>query len=90
LSGEQGGYPPLSKIASELAEIEECTEAILGSAGAIASIFAGDEDEALSILGRARYALEVVTFYLMREESDAKDPGAKIPAAAMTFLREQQ
>jgi hypothetical protein len=63
------------KIAdNELGQIEECTEQILASAGAIAKINRDDPDEVHSILGRAMGALEVVTLWLMHEEDIAKHP----------------
>jgi hypothetical protein len=88
-AGEQDGYPPLSRIASEIAEIEECTEGILGSAESIARICANDEDEALSILGRVRSALEVAAFWLLREEDDAKHPELMAQRTAAQYADRQ-
>ena len=72
MSEEQAGYPSLSELDSEVAEIEECTSQIEASAEAIAAIFANYPDGGLAILRRVRGALEVATFWLMREESEVK------------------
>ena len=57
---------------SELGQVEECTETILGAVGNLAKIYASDPKEMLHILRRAVGALEVVTIFLLREESDAR------------------
>ncbi len=73
---------PLPKsVANLLGEVEECTSQIEASAGSIARIY--DEDTALSELERVVGALQVVTFYLMREEDDAKNP-REIPVVPCT------
>ena len=60
------------EVKSELGQVEECTETILGAVGNLAKIYASDPKEMLHILRRAVGALEVVTIFLLREESDAR------------------
>jgi len=81
---------PLPKaVATLLGEIEECTEQILGSTESIARIFADDEDEALMALERVVGALQVVTFFLMREEDAIKHPELEAQQAAMLHAKRQ-
>ena len=62
-------------VKSELAQVEECTETILGAVGNLAKINKDDPGEMLSILRRAVGALEVVAIFLLREEADARGEG---------------
>lgn len=81
---------PIPKaVATLLGEIEECTEQILGSTESIARMYADDEDTALSELERVVGALQVVTFYLMREEDAVKHPELEAQQAAFLHARRQ-
>ena len=73
--------PIPESVANLLGEVEECTNQILASAESIARIY--DEGTALSELERFVHALQVVTFYMMRVEDDAKNP-REIPVVPCT------
>jgi hypothetical protein len=79
---------PLPKsVANLLGEMEECTEQILGSAEIIARIYEDDEDTALDALGRVVGALQVTTFFLMREEDAIKHPELEEERAALLHAK---
>ncbi len=81
---------PLPKsVANLLGEIEEYTEQILGSTESIARIFADYEDGSLPTLERVVGALQVLTFFLMREEDAIKHPELEAQQAAMLHARRQ-
>jgi len=65
------------EVKSELAQVEECTETILGAVGNLAKINEDDPDEMLSILRRVCGSLEVVAIFLLREEGDANARGER-------------
>lgn len=62
----------VDEVKAELAQVEECTETILGAVGNLAKINENDPEEMLSILRRVCGSLEVVTIFLLREEADAR------------------
>ena len=82
---------PIPKaVANLLGEVEECTEQILGSTESIARMYANDEVSALSELERIVGALQVVTFYLMREEDAVKHPELERQQAVFLHARRQE